>query len=261
MSPLRLVVLIALVSCLGPRAANAQSADSEQASDAAAQMSMPSMEPPVMDDTIFKHVFLDQFEGRTNGSDNTFRWDGQGWIGTDMNRLWLKSEGFASDGTVSDGDVEALYDRPIPCMRYFDVQAGVREDVDSGPHRTWGAVGIEGLAPGFFEIEPTFYFRDGGHVAGRLTTTYDLLITQRLIAQPELEMNFYSESDPQRRLGSGLSDLDTGLRLRYEIGRKFGPYVGFAYARKFGHTATLSRQAGETAVSVPGFVFGLRLWH
>lgn len=218
------------------------------------------MVPPVEDNQIFTHILFDQFENRTNGPDNVLRWDGQGWIGTDMNRLWLKSEGFLDNNKVTDGDVEAFYDHPIPRVRYFDAQIGVREDLDSGPRRTWGAVGIEGLAPYFFEIEPTFYFRDGGHVAGRLTTTYDLLITQRLIAQPELEMNFYSKRDLQRLIGTGLSDLDTGLRLRYEISRKFAPYIGFAYTRKFGDTATLSRQAGET-VSAPRLIFGLRFWY
>ena len=213
-----------------------------------------------MDDTIFKHVLFDQFEDRTNGPDSALRWDGQGWIGTDMNKLWLRSEGFLDNGTVSDGDIEALYDRPIPRMRYFDWQAGIRQDLDSDPRRTWGAIGIEGLAPYYFEIEPTFYFRDGAHVAGRLTTTYDLRITQRLVAQPEMEMNFYSKPDPQRMLGTGLSDLDTGVRLRYEFSRKLAPYVGFAYTRKFGGSATLSREAGEI-VSAPRFIFGLRVWY
>jgi Copper resistance protein B precursor (CopB) len=163
-------------------------------------------------------------------------------------------------GTVNDGDVEALYDRPLPRLRYFDGQVGVREDVASGPDRTWLALGIEGLAPGFFQFEPTVYFRDGGHVAGRITTSYDLLITQRLIAQPEVEMDFYSKSDPQRLLGTGLSDLDTGLRVRYEISRKFAPYVGFAYTRDFGGTATLSHAAWESTAE-PRFVFGLRVWY
>ena len=213
----------------------------------------------MMDNPIFAHVLFDQLEGRTNGSNSELRWDGEAWLGTDMNRLWLRSEGFASDRTVSDGDIEAFYDHPLPRLRYFDGQVGLREDLDSGPHRTWAALGIEGLAPGFFHLEPTFYFRDGGHVAGRITTLYDLRITQRLVAQPELEMNFYSKSDPQRRLGTGLSDLDTGLRFRYEIWRKFAPYAGFAYTREFGDTATLLRQVGSSTAE-PRFVFGLRVW-
>ena len=111
-----------------------------------------------MDNMIFYHLLFDQFEGRTNGPDNEFRWDGEGWIGTDMNKLWIKSEGFVEHGRMSDGDQEVLYDRPIPYLRYFDFQAGIRYDLDSDPGRTWGAIGIEGLAPYFFEFAPTFYF-------------------------------------------------------------------------------------------------------
>ena len=85
-----------------------------------------------MGNQIFAHAMLNQFEGRTNGSDNELRWDGEGWIGTDMNKLWVKSEGFNDSTTVSDGDHEALYDRPIPRMRYFDAQAGVRADLGFG---------------------------------------------------------------------------------------------------------------------------------
>lgn len=227
---------------------------------AKADATVPAMEPPVMDNQIFYHILLDQFEDRTNGPDNELRWDGEAWAGTDMNKLWLKSEGFSTNTTVSDGDHEALYDRPIPHMRYFDAQAGVRADLDSGPKRAWAAVGIEGLAPYFFQFAPTFYIRDGGNVAGRLVGSYDLLLTQRWIVQPEAELNFYNKDDPARQIGSGLSDLDTGVRLRYEISRKFGPYVGFAYNGKYGNTASYARQARETT-SDPRFVFGLRLWY
>lgn len=209
---------------------------------------------------IFVHALLDQFEARTNGPDNELRWDGEGWIGTDMNKLWLKSEGFSDNSTVSDGDHEALYDRPIPRIRYFDAQVGVRADLDSGPSRAWAAVGIEGLAPYYFQFAPTLYLRNGGNVAGRVTGSYDLLITQRWILQPEAELNFYSKDDPERGIGSGFSDLDAGVRLRYEISRKFGPYLGFSYSGKYANTANYSRLAGETT-SDRRFVFGLRLWY
>ncbi|HVA94002.1 MAG TPA: copper resistance protein B [Candidatus Dormibacteraeota bacterium] len=218
------------------------------------------MKPENMGGQIFAHFLFNELEARSGDNGTALRWDSEGWLGTDMNRLWLKSEGSVRNGTAKDTSLEVFYDRPIPRLRYFDAQAGMREDLDSGPHRTWGAVGIEGLAPHFFQFEPTFYFRGGGHVAGRINTSYDLLITQRLIAQPNLEMNFYSKRDPQRNLGTGLTDLDTGVRLRYEIRRKFAPYIGFAYTRKFGDTATLSRQAGES-VADPAFVFGIRLWY
>ncbi|MGH9561835.1 MAG: copper resistance protein B, partial [Terracidiphilus sp.] len=173
---------------------------------------VPALAPAIpmsdMGNDVFFHALFNQLEGRTDGSNTEMRWDGESWIGTDTNRAWFKSEGFASGGAVTDGDVEALYDRPLPRLRYFDGQIGLREDIDSGPHRTWLALGIEGLAPGYFQFEPTIYFRDGGHVAGRMVGSYDLLITQRLIAQPEIEMNFYSRRDPARNLGTGLTDLD-----------------------------------------------------
>ena len=217
-------------------------------------------EPPVMDNTIFYHLLFDQLEGRTNGPDNEFRWDGEGWIGTDMNKLWFKSEGFVEHGRMTDGDQEALYDHPIPHLKFFDVQAGVRYDLDSDPGRTWGAIGIEGLAPHFFEFAPTFYFSNRDFFAGRVEGSYDILITNRLIAQPQFELNFYSKRDPSREIGSGLSELDTGLRLRYEITRKFAPYIGVAYNGKFGETADFTRAEGGIVNDVR-FVFGIRLWY
>jgi copper resistance protein B len=216
--------------------------------------------PAVKDNTVFAHVLFDQLEGRASNSGTLFRWDGQGWVGTDMNRLWLKSEGFAGNGTVSDGDHEALYDRPIPHMRYFDAQAGVRADLDSGPARVWAAVGVEGLAPYFFDFEPTFYIRDGGHMAGRINGSWDLFITQRWVVQPQAELNFYSKDDPARQTGSGFSDIDTGVRLRYELTRKVNPYIGWAYDGKYGGSALYTRQSGG-ATSNSSFVFGFRVWH
>ncbi len=249
-------LVIALLSWLMQFPANAQTTNDSSGK----RVPAIGLGLPVMDNGVFAHVLFDQMEGRTNGPNNEFRWDGEGWVGTDMNRLWLKSEGFAENGAVRDGIQEALYDRPIPRMRYFDVQAGVREDLDSGPRRTWGAVGIEGLAPYFFEFEPTFYFRGGGNIAGRINGLYDLLITQRLIAQPQVEMNFYNKDDRKRGIGSGLSEIDTGLRLRYEFSRKFAPYIGYAYNGQVGSAADYARQSGETAHD-SRFVFGLRVWY
>jgi copper resistance protein B len=229
-------------------------ADSNGQSSGGSANPMPQMAEP-----IIGHVLFDQLEGRSNGPDNEFRWDGEGWIGTDMNKLWFKSEGFVEHGKMTDGDQEALYDRPIPHLRYFDLQAGVRYDLDSDPGRTWGAIGIEGLAPMFFEFAPTFYFNNRG-VAGRIEGSYDILLTNRLIAQPQFELNFYSRTDPSRGVGSGLSELDTGLRIRYEISRKFAPYVGFAYTGQYGPAAGLVSQEGGIA-NDPRFVFGIRVWY
>jgi copper resistance protein B len=135
----------------------------------------------------------------------------------------------------------------------------VRTDWDSGTGRTWAALGVQGLAPLFFDYEATVYLSDGGHAALRLAASYDLLLTQRLILQPEIEMNFYSKADPGRGVGSGLSDIDAGIRLRYEISRKFAPYIGVAYTGRFGQSARFARQEGEGADAVQ-FVLGVRSW-
>ena len=215
---------------------------------------------PVKDNRVLNFVMFDELEGRTNGPNTSFRWDGQGWIGTDFNKLWFKSEGTVTNGTTSDGDHEILYDRPIPHIRYFDWQAGARVDLDSGPTRAWLALGVQGLAPYFFNFEPTFYVRDGGRVAGRIQGSYDLYLTQRLILQPQVEMNFYSQADPARGIGTGLSDIDGGVRLGYQFSRKFAPYVGYVYSGVFGRTATFSRQSGQPT-GANQFVFGTWLWH
>jgi copper resistance protein B len=184
------------------------------------------------DDRIYAHALFDELEGRFGTPDIPLRWDGEAWVGTDTNRLWMKSEGIALDGQVQDGDQELLYDRPI--STYFDLQSGVRYDLDSLASRGWAALGVEGLAPYFFELSATLYASDAGHFAAKIQASYDELLTQRLILQPLVELNAYTRPDPARDVGAGLSDLDAGLRLRYEISRKFAPYIGVVYQRTYG---------------------------
>ncbi len=213
---------------------------------------------PVEDRTIFVHGILDQFEGRTDGRTPDLRWSGEGWVGTDYDKFWVKTEGFRrSDGTVDDGRQEFLYSRAISA--YFDLQGGLRSDLDSRRTRNWAALGFEGLAPLFFHIEGTGYVSGSGHLAARFEGSYDLLLTNRLSLQPEVEVNLYSKADPARLIGAGISDIDTALRLRYEIERKFAPYIGIAYEGKFGQTASFARRAGESTSGVR-FVFGIRSW-
>jgi len=217
----------------------------------------PGVMQPVMDQGIFAHAIFNQLEGRWNGSNPEFRWDGQGWIGTDYDKLWIKSEGTLSKGAVNDGQQQFLYSRAV--TTYFDVQGGLRSDLDSRPTRNWAAFGFQGLAPYFFDLEVTGFVSGEGHLAGKLEAFYDLLLTQRLILQPQIELNLYSKADPARLVGSGFSDIDTGLRLRYEFSRTFAPYLGVVYEGKFGQTANFARQAGESTGDVR-FVFGIRTW-
>ena len=217
----------------------------------------PGAIQPVMDQGIFAHAIFNQLEGRWNGSNTQFRWDGQGWIGTDFDKLWVKSEGTLSKGALDDGQQQFLYSRAI--TTYFDLQGGLRSDLDSRPTRNWAAFGIQGLAPYFFDLEVTGFVSGEGHLAAKLEASYDLLITQRLILQPQLELNVYSKADPARLVGAGFSDIDTGLRLRYEFNRKFAPYLGVVYEGRFGQTANFARQAGESTGDFR-FVFGIRAW-
>lgn len=195
-----------------------------------------------MGDQTYVHALLDQFEGRL-GSAGEFRWDGQGWIGGDYDKLWVKSEGtLRGDGRVEDGDHELLYDRAV--STYWDLQAGLRSDLDSRVTRNWAAVGVQGLAPQFFEVSATAYVGDTGRLAAKLQVSYDLLLTQRLILQPEIEANLYSKTDPARQIGSGLSDIDAGLRLRYELTRKIAPYIGVTYSEQTGESADFRAVVG-----------------
>ena len=162
-----------------------------------------------------------------------------------------------SNGTVGDGQQQFLYSRAV--TTYFDLQGGLRSDLDSRPTRNWAAFGIQGLAPYFFDLELTGFVSGQGHLAAKLQASYDLLITQRLILQPQIELNIYSKADPARLTGPGFSDIDTGLRLRYEFSRQFAPYIGVVYEGKFGQTANFVRQAGESTGDVR-FVFGIRAW-
>jgi copper resistance protein B len=257
MSTARILILAIVL------AGTANAATAQTPAATAQPGALPGMPPggdvqPVYDQEIFAHGMFSQLEGRWNGSNTQFRWEGQGWVGTDLDKLWIKSEGtLLSNGTLDDGQHQFLYSRAI--TTFFDLQGGLRSDIDSRPTRNWGAFGIQGLAPYFFDLELTGYASNEGHLAAKLEASYDLLLTQRLILQPQIEVNLYSKADPVRMVGAGFSDIDTGLRLRYEINRKFAPYIGVVYEGKFGQTANFARSAGESTGDVR-FAFGVRVW-
>ena len=202
-------------------------------------------------------LLVDQLENFHGRDANGLTWEAEAWYGTDNDKLWLRSEGERSAGQVRDADVEALWSHAV--ATYWNTQLGIRQDAGGGPPRSWAAFGIEGLAPYWFEVQATAYVGQAGRVAARLRTEYDLRFTQRLILQPELEANLYSKSDRQRRIGDGVSDLQLGLRLRYEISRRFAPYIGVVWVRRFGTTAGFARQDREPVFDQQ-IVVGLHLW-
>jgi copper resistance protein B len=211
-----------------------------------------------MDDTAaVSKILLDQLEWRDPTKGNAFAWDVTGFYGTDYNKLWLRSEGERAGGQTEDARAELLWDRII--SRWWSSQVGLREDFGPGPSRTWLAVGVQGMARYYFDVEATAYVGDSGRTAVRLKTEYEWLFTQRLILQPEMELNLYGKDDPENGVKSGLSDLEIGLRLRYEVKREFAPYVGFDWVRRLGKTAELMRTAGKDTSDMQA-VAGVRIW-
>jgi copper resistance protein B len=211
-----------------------------------------------MDDTApYGRVTFDELDWRDADGGNIFAWDAQGWYGGDYNKLRLKTEGDLVEGTLEEARAEVLWDRVV--NSWWSLQAGARHDFGEGPSRTWAAFGVQGLAPYFFEVEATAYVGEGGRTAARLSGEYDLLLTQRLILQPEAELNAYGKSDPENAIGSGLSDLQLALRLRYEIRREIAPYVGIVWTRRFGRSADFARDAGEDPNDLQ-VLAGVRVW-
>ncbi|HZY32715.1 MAG TPA: copper resistance protein B [Rhodanobacter sp.] len=202
-------------------------------------------------------LLIDQLEAFHGRDANGQSWEIQGWYGNDSDKLWLRSEGERSRGKLEDGNVEVLWNRNV--TTFWSTQLGVRHDFGEGPARSWAAFGIQGLAPYWFELEATGYAGAGGRTAARLRAEYELLFTQRVILQPEAEINLYGKNDPQRRIGRGISDVQFGLRLRYEIRRQFAPYVGVNWVRRVGTSADYARQDRQPVLDRQ-IVAGVRIW-
>lgn len=204
-------------------------------------------------------VLADRLEYQTNEGDALFLWDAQGWLGGDYNKLWVKTEGeyLFGGNRFEEAETQALYSRAI--ARYWDVQAGVRQDFKPDPSRTYGVIGLQGLAPYWFEVDSAFFVSDKGDVTARIEAEYDLLFTQRLILQPRAELNFAFQDVEELGIGSGLSTAELGLRLRYEIRRELAPYIGVSWTRSIGNTADFARSDGEDPGKL-SFVAGIRLW-
>lgn len=210
----------------------------------------------VHDGGLHALVLFDQIEWR-GGRRGGLAIENRTWIGGDIDRLWLRAEGESADGSVEGAELHALWGRSF--SRWWDVVAGVRQDFRPGDPQTWAAVGIQGLAPYWFEIEATGYVGGDGRAQLRLEAEYELLLTNRLVLQPHAEMNVYGKADPLRQLGSGLGGIETGVRVRYEIRPELAPYAGLTWERKLFGTADAARSAGE-AVSATRLVVGLRTW-
>lgn len=209
------------------------------------------------DDPTLAMVKIDQLEWRDREGPDAAYFEGEGWVGRDLNKLWFKGEYEHSDGSTEEAELQALYSRGI--APFWDAQVGLREDFKPEPSRSWLALGFQGLAPYWFELNTAFFVGESGRTAFRLEAEYEILFTQRLILSPEIEINAYGKNDEATGTGSGLTDAEFGLRLRYEIRRELAPYIGVNWYKKYGNTADFAREEGE-GVSDTSLVIGIRAW-
>jgi copper resistance protein B len=203
-------------------------------------------------------VLVDRLEYRAIDGRDGYGWEAEAWYGGDIDRLWLKTEGegeFA--GSVESAEVQALYSRAID--PWFNLQAGIRYDVRPRPDLAHLVVGLQGLAPYWLEIDVAAFLSEEGDLTARIEAEYDQRITNRLILQPRAELDLAAQDMPERAIGSGVSSMEAGLRLRYELRRELAPYVGVQYEWRLGDTERFARLGGESAGGWSALV-GLRSW-
>ena len=217
----------------------------------------PAHDHPVHDNSIQSHVAFDRIEAWNADPGIGLEWEGQSWIGTDLNRLWLRSEGERVGGHLKSADLEMLYGHSI--SPWWDVVTGIRHDFKPGVSQDFAAIGVMGLAPHKFEVAATAYIGQSGQTSARIEAEYETLLTNRLILQPQVELNLYGKDDARRDIGSGLSTIEAGLRLRYEVTRQFAPYVGIIQERAIGSTANIRRSEDED-INDTRIVAGVRIW-
>ena len=217
----------------------------------------PIPRPRLGDEHNFGSLLVDRLEAVRTSDKTSAAYDLLAWYGRDYNRAVLKAEGDVDNGELAEARTELLWGHAVAA--YWNTQLGLRYDSGEGPDRTWLALGIQGLAPYWFETDATAYVGNDGRTALNVEAEYELLFTQKLILQPRFEADLYGKDDARRGLGSGLSELSAGLRLRYEIRREFAPYIGVEWAGKFGGTADYARAAGLDTKETRA-VAGVRLW-
>ncbi len=204
-------------------------------------------------------VLIDSIEAGFGDGPNSYSWSAQGWAGGDIHRFWWKTEGEGEiHGKLHEVEVQALYSRAI--APFWDVQAGVRQDYrpdsEDATHLT---VGLQGVAPYWFEMGAAAFLSTEGDLTARIEAEYDLRITNRWILQPAVEVALSASDIPELELGSGLTSITTGLRLRYEVRKEFAPYLGVEWSRSLGDTADYAKARGQDPENTR-FVIGVKAW-
>jgi len=212
----------------------------------------------MQDDAVRTKFTLDRLENRRDDGEDLRVWEAQLNVRTDYQGMALKIDGERPEGGPTESaEYQLLYQRLA--TEFFDAQFGIRYDDRPEPSRTYAVAGLQGLAPYWFEVDANLYLSDEGDASASLEAEYDLLLTQRLVLQPAAELNVAFSDDEEIGVGSGLSTAELGLRLRYELHRKFAPYVGVNWEKKFGGTADFARDEGEDTEST-AWVLGVTAW-
>jgi copper resistance protein B len=213
---------------------------------------------PVHDNMVFAAFQGDRLEYRALDGNDVLLWDIQAWIGPDFHKLYVESEGEKVEGgDVEAAQIELFYGHAV--FPFWDMRAGVRYDPEPNPERGFAAIGVQGLAPQWFEVELNAYLSEDGDLSAAFEAEYDILLSQRLVLQPRIETEVAAQDVPEYAIGAGLTGWEVGLRLRYEITRKFAPYVGISWEQALGETADLVRAEGESVEDF-AFVAGARIW-
>ena len=211
-------------------------------------------------DSINFLLIGERLENQSHDGGNDLIWEAQGWIGGDINKLWMKTEGKydRERGDTKEFELQALWSHAV--SPFWDLQAGWRHDAEVDDGFDYLTIGFLGLAPYWFEVDVAAFISEKGTLSARLEAEYELRITQRMILQPRAELNFGFENDNEAELRRGLQKTHLGLRLRYEIRREFAPYLGLAWEKSFGESASILTARAEEA-SETSIVAGLRFWY
>ncbi len=219
---------------------------------ALSSLSFASME----DDPVLTKV-MGEVEMRSTNGDNPRVWNIDAWVGQDLNKLWIKAEGERVGSNTEQSELQLLYSKAV--APFWDLQFGVKKDFNPKPSRNWGVIAAKGLAPYLFEIDASLFIGESGQSAVRLDAEYEYMLSQKLIISPEIEINIFGKDDELTGTGKGLSTVEAGLRLRYEITREFAPYIGINWEKKYGNTADFSTTEGEN-IEDTQLVVGVRFW-
>lgn len=227
-----------------------------------AQTAPPFSNDLMMDNKTYTFFIADRLEYRSISGADPLIWDVQGWIGKDYHKFWFKTEGEALTAE-KEGEMEfhGLYSRAI--TSYFDLQAGIRYDVayerSVNRSRGFAIIGLQGLAPYFFEVDASLLISEVGNLSASFEGEYDFPITQRLFGQPRFETRLALQEVEKFGEGAGFNEIELGFRFRYEIRREFAPYLGISWERKLAATADFARLDGEE-VSTLSLLGGFRVW-